>query len=159
MLHVFYIQLMQQVFKITFIQNSYELNNEYSKLSEHEIEIIANILPDGYFEFNDRSEKYTLFLIMTKEDLNKYIKILDNNLISFEFKNMSEEFLNGLDIKQQLKDCINPLNRNTFNIFKIKLEEWINKNIDVDIILDRINQVGVENLTKLEKKFLDNYKV
>ena len=32
-------------------------------------------------------------------------------------------------------------------------------NLDMDNILDRINQVGIENLTKLERKFLDNYKV
>jgi hypothetical protein len=150
---------MYQVFKMIFTQNSYELNNEYSKLSEHEKETIANILPDGYFEFNDKLEQFNLFLIITKEDLDRYAKILDENFIRFKLKNITKDLLNGLDIQEHLKDYINPLNRHRFNTFKMKLEEWINQNLDIDTILDRINQIGIENLTKLEIKFLDNYKV
>ena len=150
---------MHQVFKITFSQNSYELNNEYSKLSEHEKETIANILPDGYFEFNDKSEQYILFLIISKENLDRYAKILDDNFIQFKLKNISKTLLNGLDLQEQIKDYINPLNRYRFNTFKVKLEEWITSHLEIDIILDRINQVGINNLTNLERKFLDNYKV
>jgi hypothetical protein len=150
---------MQQVFKITFNQNSYELNNEYSKLSEHEKETIANILPDGYFEFNDKSDRYILYLIITRENLDKYLKILDSNYIQFEVKNINKKLLNGLDIQLELKDSVNYLNRSRFNTFKIKIEEWISINLDIDNVLDRISIVGVEGLNKIEKKFLDNYKV
>jgi hypothetical protein len=31
--------------------------------------------------------------------------------------------------------------------------------LEIDFILDRINQVGIENLTLIEKKYLENYKV
>ena len=40
-----------------------------------------------------------------------------------------------------------------------KINEWIISNIDIDNVLDRISIVGVEGLNKIEKKFLDNYKV
>ena len=42
----------------------------------------------------------------------------------------------------------------------IRMNQWINKNkskLDIDEILDKINQVGIENLTKEELEFLNNY--
>ncbi len=47
-------------------------------------------------------------------------------------------------------------------IFKVYFtkDSWIFSNIDIDLILDRINKVGsVKNLSKIEIKFLENYKV
>jgi hypothetical protein len=150
---------MLQVFKITFSQNSYELNNEYLKLSEHEKEAIANILPDAYFEFNNDSENYILYLIITTLNLDRYLKILNNNSIQFKSENISHSLLNGLDIDLELKEYINTLNNYRFNLFKKKIENWIVSNLEIDIILDRINQVGIDNLNNIEKKFLENYKI
>jgi hypothetical protein len=39
---------------------------------------------------------------------------------------------------------------------KEKEEFEISKNLDMDSILDRINEVGFENLTEIEKRFLKN---
>ena len=39
---------------------------------------------------------------------------------------------------------------------KEKEEFEISKNLDMDSILDRINEVGFENLTEVEKRFLKN---
>ena len=41
------------VYKIQFTKNSYDLNVEYDKLSEHEKESISAMLPESYFEFNN----------------------------------------------------------------------------------------------------------
>jgi hypothetical protein len=150
---------MIQVYKITFSQNSYELNNEYLKLSEHEKETIANILPDAYFEFNNDSENYILYLIITTPNIDRYFKILNNNSIQFKSENISQTLLNGLDIDLELKEYINTLNNYRFNLFKKKIENWIVSNLEIDIILDRINQVGIDNLNNIEKKFLDNYNI
>ena len=38
------------------------------------------------------------------------------------------------------------------------LDEWIYDNLDIDIVLDRISDVGMESLKKVEKEFLKNYK-
>lgn len=34
------------------------------------------------------------------------------------------------------------------------LDHWILENLEIDIVLDRITEVGIENLTDVEKKFL-----
>jgi hypothetical protein len=36
---------------------------------------------------------------------------------------------------------------------------WTMENIDIDIVLDRISQVGMNNLKEVEKDFLKNYKI
>lgn len=32
------------------------------------------------------------------------------------------------------------------------------ENLDIDIVLDRISEVGIDNLSQIEKDFLKNYK-
>jgi hypothetical protein len=150
---------MLKVFQITFKENSYGLNNEYEKLSEHEKETIANILPDGYFEFNNDDDKYVLYLVITELEFKRYLQILMDNLIFFEVNLLSTDLLNGYDLDSDLSKYVNPLNSFRYNTFKKKIDEWILSNLDIDKVLDRINEVGsIDKLTKLEKNFLENYK-
>ena len=60
---------------------------------------------------------------------------------------LGEKFLNSLkkNPKKHLTDY-----------FIEKLDEFLYNNLDVDGILDRILEVGVENITPFEKYFLDN---
>ena len=37
------------------------------------------------------------------------------------------------------------------------LDTWIYNNLEINIVLDRINEVGMESLKDVEKKFLKNY--
>jgi hypothetical protein len=64
-----------------------------------------------------------------------------------------------MDFEKELKKYVNGLNRFRWNNFNKKITEWILSNLDIDIVLDRISNVGIEGLNKTEKKFLDNYKV
>jgi hypothetical protein len=36
-------------------------------------------------------------------------------------------------------------------------KDWILENLDIDMVLDRISQIGINSLTKTEKEFLDKY--
>ena len=38
------------------------------------------------------------------------------------------------------------------------INEWILENLDIDTVLDRINEVGINKLRSVEKEFLNNYK-
>lgn len=147
------------VYRIKFTKNSYDLNVEYDKLSEHEKEAISSMLPESYFEFNDNSDCYSLYIILNPIDAKRYTKILENNLISHSITNISNELLNGMDFEKHLKPFVNGLNRFRWNNFNKKISEWITNNLDIDIVLDRISSVGIEGLNKIEKKFLDNYKI
>ena len=37
------------------------------------------------------------------------------------------------------------------------LESWIYDNLEIDIVLDRITEVGMDSLKDVEKNFLKNY--
>lgn len=149
----------EKFFKVYFTKDSYSLNEEYDRLSDYEKEIISTILPDYYFEFNNINGGYTLYLIIPPNDLDKYLKILENNLINYSVVDISEDILNGLDLENKLKSYINIINSTKWIKFKSKITQWCLENLDIDIILDRINIVGsVDKLSQIEKKFLENYK-
>ena len=147
------------VYKIQFTKNSYDLNVEYDKLSEHEKESISSMLPESYFEFNNDCEHYVIYIMLNPLDAKRYTKILENNLINHIIIDISKDLLNGMDFEKELKKYVNGLNRFRWNNFNKKITEWILSNLDIDIVLDRISNVGIEGLNKTEKKFLDNYKV
>ena len=147
------------VYKIQFTKNSYDLNVEYDKLSEHEKESISSMLPESYFEFNNDCEHYLIYIMLKPLDAKRYTKILENNLINHSIIDISKDLLNGMDFEKELKKYVNGLNRFRWNNFNKKITEWILINLDIDIILDRISNVGIDGLNKIEKKFLDNYKV
>jgi len=81
-------------------------------------------------------------LITTHIEIDKYISILNNNLIKYE-----------------LKDKYLPTSQIKFNIFMEGINYWTMENIDIDTILDRISEVGMKNLKEVEKDFLKNYKI
>ena len=59
------------------------------------------------------------------------------------------------DLKQRTENMMKSINDDQSDVEKI-----VNKNkykLDIDDILDKINKVGIENLTKEEKEFLENY--
>jgi hypothetical protein len=49
------------------------------------------------------------------------------------------------------------LNSIKWSFFIDDLNEWIINNLDIDIVLDRISEVGIDSLTEIEKEFLKTY--
>ena len=148
---------MNRVYKIVFNKSSFELDKDYERFSEQEKVTISSMNPDSFFDFNDK-EHYTLYLIFSPIDIEKYSKILDNNLIEHTTEDVSEKVLeNKLCIDSELKPFVNALNRFRWNTYKTKLDQWIYDNLDMDLVLDRIGQCGMDNLRPVEKKFLRNF--
>ena len=83
---------MNRVYKITFNKSSFELDKDYEKFSEQEKLTISTMSPDSFFDFNDK-ERYTLYLIFSPLDIEKYSKILDNNFIEHTLEVVSERLL------------------------------------------------------------------
>ena len=119
------------VYKIQFTKNSYDLNVEYDKLSEHEKESISAMLPESYFEFNNDCEHYVIYIMLNPLDAKRYTKILENNLINHIIIDISKDLLNGMDFEKELKKYVNGLNRFRWNNFNKKITEWILSNLDI----------------------------
>jgi hypothetical protein len=148
---------MNRVYKIEFNKSSFELDKDYERFSEQEKLTISSMNPDSFFDFNDK-ERYTLYLIFSPLDIEKYSKILDNNLIEHTTEDVSERVLdNKLCVESSLKPFVNALNRFRWNTYKAKLDQWIYDNLDMDLVLDRIGQCGMDGLRPVEKKFLRNF--
>ena len=149
--------IMNRIYRIRFDKSSYELDKDYERFSEHEKAAISSMNPDSFFDFKEK-ERYSIYLIFSPIDLERYSKILDNNLVGHEAEDVSESVLDSsLCLETSLKPFVNALNRFRWNAYKAKLDDWIYDNLDMDLVLDRIGQCGMDNLRAVEKKFLRNY--
>ena len=138
----------------------FKINDDYDRLDEYEKEVISTIDVESFFDYDDDNDKYTCILITTHIEIDKYISILNNNLIKYELKDISKSILKGkIDVGYLLKDKYLPTSQIKFNIFMEGINYWTMENIDIDTVLDRISEVGMKNLKEVEKEFLKNYKI
>ena len=149
------------VYKIRYDQSSFQLNEEYDRLSDYEKEKISDLDADSFFDYQDHSDKYVCFIISTPNEVEKYSSILLNNLIQHEIIDLTQNILKSkIDLEDELKPLLSTINSIKYSFFIDDLNEWILENLDIDTVLDRILEVGsMSNLSNIEKKFLNNYKI
>lgn len=144
------------IYKIKFSKPSYQLNDDYDRLSEIEKEKISNIEAEAFFDM-DEDDKYTFFIIVKPMELKAYLSVLNENFIPYDINDVSDDILKGkLDVESVIIQ-VNPLNSLRYSFFVDDLNDWLYDNLDMDIVLDRISSIGIESLRKVEKEFLNNY--
>ena len=145
-----------RVYKLKFSKPSYQLNDDYDRLSDIEKEKISDMEADAFFDM-DEDDKYTFFIIVKPMELKAYLSVLNENFIPYDINDVSDDILRGkLDVESEITQ-VNPLNSLRYSFFVDDLNDWLYDNLDIDIILDRISSVGLESLRKIEKEFLNNY--
>lgn len=145
------------VYKIQFDKNSFDLNDDYDRLSEVEKERISDLDAESFFDY-EKDGKYTCFVITSPVEMKKYISILTNNLIICDCQDISQDILKfRIDLEEELKEQISTINSIKYSFFIDDINDWITINLDMDMVLDRISEVGIESLTKIEKDFLNNF--
>ena len=151
--------MMKRVYKVRYSKSSLELNEDYDNLSDFEKEQISELDAEGFFDYEDNSI-YCCYVISTPVEVVKYSKILTNNLIQHEYLDLSQEILNNkIDIGSDLEDKLDEKNSFKYDFFLDDLEHWIYNNLEIDIVLDRITDVGINSLRQVEKDFLKHYSV
>lgn len=145
------------VYKINFLRSGEELNYDYDNLSEHEKDIVSELDTESFFDYEE-DDKYSCYLITTPNEIKKYSEVLSNNLIVHDVKNLSNKILKGkINIELEIESKIDETNSYKYDFFIDDINKWIFDNLDIDIILDRINEVGINSLNNIEKDFLKNY--
>ena len=139
--------MVNHVYKVKYSKSSLELNNDYENLSDFEKESLSELDALSFFDFEE-DQKYTCYIITTRLDLKKYIKILLNILIILSGK---------LDIENETRNKIDNFNFLKYEFFIDHINDWIYENLEIDIVLDRINEVGMDSLKDIEKLFLKQY--
>ncbi len=144
------------VYKIKFTKSPYDLNEDYDRLSDIDKEKIADMNADSFFDYEEDGV-YTFFTIAEPIEVKRYLGVLSENLVKFEVTDLSKDLLKGkFDINLEVGPTVDPINSMKFSFFVDDLDDWIYNNLDIDTILDRINLVGLDSLTKIEKEFLNN---
>lgn len=89
-----------------------------------------------------------LFLFVEERKINEFIALLqEHDMMAFS-KEVSEEVLMG-DLDAEL------LNVMVSDEFKSMFDTFILKNLDSDMVLDKIIEKGMESLTENDKKVLE----
>lgn len=145
------------IYKIEFDRNSYNLNEDYERLSEYEKEKISDLDAESFFDF-EKDDNYGCFVITTPIEIKKYTTILSNNLIMCDCQDISQDVLKfDINLEEELKEQISTINSIKYSFFIDDVDDWIFENLDIDMVLDRISEVGMESLTRIEKDYLNNF--
>jgi hypothetical protein len=148
-----------RVYKIRYSKSSLELNEDYDCLSDYEKEAISELDAEGFFDYED-NYIYCCYVISTPIEVAKYSKILTNNLIAHECLDLSEDIIyNRIDVEYELEDKLDEKNIFKYDFFLEDVNSWIYNNLEIDIVLDRITDVGIDSLKQIEKDFLKHYSV
>jgi len=155
----FYIYYMTScIYRIIFNQNIEELNNQYDRLSDYEQERISELDAISYFDYTE-DDRYFFYVITSPNEIKKYAQILEGNLIKFDISDITSDILfNKIDLSKELITKVNKDSNIKWEFFIEDIKEWILENLDIDTVLDRISEVGIENITDIENTFLKNYK-
>lgn len=147
-----------RVYKIKFENSSNQLNDEYERFSEQEKQKIFDLDCESFFDYHDHSDNYICFIICQPSELKKYSEILISNLITHQVIDLTHDILNfNIDLETELKPLLSTINSIKYSFFIDDINLWTVQNLDMDIILDRILELGIDNLTPIEKEFLKNY--
>jgi hypothetical protein len=105
-----------------------------------------------------KDKNYTLFVISDNLGVDNFKMFLDENKIPYICKNISDLVLSGeININDSILDSLDEFNYEISDLFLEEIDDWIYQNTDIDIILDKISEKGIESLIEPEKKYLDNY--
>lgn len=141
--------------KLEFHRSAEDLATDYTYLSDNDKEKIIHIESKGTFDLEDEHLNYCCYLLIEQSEINKYKKVLDDNLIAYLCKDISQSVIkNDINLEKTLKKYLNSANRYDFKLFIKEVNEWIISCLDLDTVLDMINERGIKSLRKVDKEFL-----
>lgn len=151
--------MIKYVYKVEFEKSTFDLNEEYDRMSEHDKDVISDLDTESFFDYEE-NDHYNCYLITSPIELEKYSKILNNYIILHNITELSTNILNGsIDIEMETELKIDETNSYKHDFFIDDINNWILDNLEIDMILDRINDVGINSLRDIENIFLKNYKL
>jgi len=147
----------KRVYKIDYARDISQVTWDYQSLSDTDRIQITNFTFECSMDFVDKYQNYNMIIVTEPNEIDKLTKILTSNYIIHFSKDITEEILtNKLSIKQVVYEK-GVENLDLYEKFKEKLNKWILDNLELDIVLDLINEKGIEKLREVDRKFLENY--
>jgi len=146
------------IYKISIRLDKSQLDIIYSSLSSLEKQHIYCVNTDSSFYY-DMVDEQIGYLITSPQEMKEYENILSSNLIPYICENMSSYVLeNKIDLELILDEFVDPTNYSEYDVFVNLLNKWILNNLNLDSILDRISDNGIQTIRPIDKEFLKNIK-
>ena len=148
--------MVYNLYIIEFCRTSEDVSYDYEHLSDNDKEKVSNLDTFSSFDFEDEYQNYTCYILMSPNEFEKYKKILDDNIIPYICTDITQSVIkNNINLEKKIFKYTNNYNENSYHEFIKKLNDWILSNLDLDIVLDMINEKGVDSLRKVDKDFLE----
>jgi len=148
---------MVKLFKLSFVESTEKVHDLHNGLSEYDKTTIAKLSVIATYEYYTDGV-YLIFLLMKENEIETYENILEVNNISYICKDISMDVIyNTFDIESFLKNTYESVNFRDYYIFIEDVKRWIISELNVNLILDRINLYGMSNLRELDYTILNNY--
>lgn len=140
---------------IEFCRSSEDISCDYDYLSDIDKSKLSNIDFISDFDFEDENQNYTLYLLITLNEIEKYKKLLNDNLIPYICTEISQDVIkNNINLERILHIYVDFINEERYYNFIKDVSKWIEDNLDIDIILDMISENGIKSLRSIDKEFL-----
>jgi hypothetical protein len=130
---------------------------EYTIMNETERTNLTQLQFETSFDYEDNLGFYNMIVISDSNEMSKYIKILENNMIFHHHRDISNTILKNQYDVERIRERVKPSLMKIYESFMQKIDNWVIDNTDLDTVLDLINENGIENLRDADKKFLENY--
>ena len=141
---------------ILFLNGNFENRKELEDFTSHSFVSMVNVHSIKYIIEKNKTFTVIFDSDLLKEDLIKDLdKVLSDESIKLFFLFNIKDMI-GIKMPNEISKMIYDVipKESVFFIELINREDY-----DIDEILDKIDNLGLESLTKDEKKFLDNFKM
>jgi hypothetical protein len=148
-----------------FKGNSKEENQEkVSNLSKADLKELNKFFRSiPYFPFVENGNEFA-YTILSNEELEKIKNIFYSTELIFDFENITSDFLYSTeDTLSKLNEIFESSDKDEFDYsdfdrFIENVHSYIDINLTVDVVLDKISSLGVQNLNNFDKNILEKSK-
>ncbi len=122
--------------------------------------INTGLTQDQIDKLNDSLDSSDMTLIETLEDQVLNVDVVENGLVS-SYMICSERVLEAVcslfykyEVKFKVQDITKLFLYGQVSIEDDDFQKYLTENLDIDTILDKINEVGINSLSSLDKEIL-----
>lgn len=138
--------------KIVTSHTQEEVDKLVSEFDEITFDRIFNLYNSfSYVEFNNESGKTAMYASIEEFQIKQLISEFIQNEIQFSYEDITKQVLFGT-IPTLEKEELNNNLQAIANLF-------IDENIDADVVLDKINEMGIESISERDKKILNSQSI
>lgn len=122
--------------------------------------IYTGLTEDQFSDLGNMLDKSEIYMVETLQDQVLNVDIVENGLVSSYLicDEKSLDFIVSLlykyEVKFKLKDITKIFLYGQVTVDDVDFQNFLKESLDIDTILDKINEVGIESLTDLDKEIL-----